>query len=83
MITIVKRKEEDPSYKTINENIDFFIEFTDEILKNELGNKIKNLIKNMDQDKDDKEFYEHYTEVELKYKIARVIESKISLVHVY
>lgn len=69
-----KKRPEDPDYKSVKENIDFFIEFKDETLKNELGNKIKNLIKNMDQDVQEKEFYEHYSEVEIKYKIGRVIE---------
>ena len=74
-IPYVKKREEDPDYKPVKENIEFFLEFQDETLKNELGNKIKNLIKKMDQDVDDREFYEHYSEVEIKYKIARVIES--------
>jgi hypothetical protein len=75
-IPYVKKREEDPEYKSVKENIEFFIEFENETLKNELGNKIKNLIKNMNQDENDEEFYEHYSEVEIKYKIARVIESK-------
>jgi hypothetical protein len=78
LIPIVKKRIEDPEYKKVNENIDFFVEFSKEGLKNELGNKIKNLIKSMDQDKEEEEFYEHYSEVELKYKIARVVEGNVS-----
>ena len=75
-IPYTPKREEDPEYISQNENIDFFLEFRDENLKNELGNKIKNLIKSMNQDVEEKAFYEHYTDVELKYKISRVIESK-------
>ena len=82
IVPIVKRRQEDPEYKTINENIDFFLEFTDEDLKNELGNKIKVLIKGMDQDQEEREFYEHYSEVELKYKIARVVEGRLTRLQV-
>ena len=79
LIPYTKKKEDEPDYVSTSENIDFFIEFSDEELKNELGNNIKILSKQINQDQVDTEFYEHYSEIEMKYRVAKVIESKIIL----
>lgn len=70
-----KRKQEDADYIAFSENIDFFIEFSNEDLKNELGNNVKNSIKQLNQDEIEKEFYEHFSVPEMKYRVAKTIES--------
>jgi hypothetical protein len=41
-----------------------------------LGDTIRNLLKTIDPDNPDPAFCEEYDEIELKYKIAKILESK-------
>ena len=79
-IDYAPKKKEDPDYIEIRKSIDFSLQFTNEKIKNELGNDVKTLIKGLAAkvDIDDKEFYEDYAHVEMKYKIANIIESRDS-----
>lgn len=60
----------------MQENIDFVIRFQDEGIKNELGNTLRNLLNEINLDRPDARFCEQYEEVELKYKVAKVLESR-------
>ena len=77
-INYAPKKKEDPDYIEIRKSIDFSLQFSNEKIKNELGNEVKTLIKGLaaEVDVNDKEFYEDYTHVEMKYKIANIVESR-------
>lgn len=80
-IGYTKKKIEDPDYISFNLNIDFSLEFGTEKVKNELGNEVKSLIRRLSNEVDvnDKAYYEDYTHVEMKYKLANIIESMKTL----
>jgi hypothetical protein len=72
----IKAEKGESEYAEIFENIDFNLRFKNEDLKNEVGEATKNILKSIDPDQNDPNFCEDYDEIELKYKIAKILESK-------
>jgi transcription initiation factor IIE alpha subunit len=79
LIRYKKKEEKDPEYKTHNLNVKYTLRFKTEAIKDVLGNSINKFIKEHDDDferPEDPLFCEQYLEVELKYKVAKMLESK-------
>ena len=80
LIHYKKNEESDPNYLNYNMNIDFVIHFETEQAKDELGNTLKELMKEREDDEEeDPQFCEQYEEIELKFKIGKILESKSRL----
>lgn len=77
--TLVQVPPDDgPEFREVRENIDFVIRFKNEAPKDELGNTLKLLLLAVDPARPDPRFCEQYDEVELKYKAAKVLESRLT-----
>ena len=69
----IPQKLNDMSMEFTSDNKEILLRFQDEAVKNEIGNKIKNLKKKPDSLNNGEEA--NYTDIELKYKIAKILES--------